>query len=434
MILRTMIDHATLASTAKVLDHPEEANDVDFAALTLLVESIVLHDELIVPNLPHFQAENIHQRFGDLILFKNIPDRLVNNIESSGVDWVKEYSSATKALELAGFRFQGLYFGSQDHALAVQFGLSESQARQLRERALSDRSVDELAAIHLFESKQEADALVVKEKMNNLITDWLSALKWKELREQLKPDVSYLFNFAMEMDGEPPSGITIPVAEYLSQIYWTLFRSREYEHASRILNVDYSPHPVRSIACAVSRVDSDVSNRQCNTLKVISTSLRKVHDEGLDYINNKLGVVIKPLVIAPLFPYVVTRMKTGESILSAALRVRDTKQAKELRAIVNDATTAIRSGDLTGVRFYAAKLDAIEHFIRSEAGISRTQTSAQLSVLGLTVPIPERVETTFTAISTGVSVSTLLFLRDVFFELQRAASLGSYRDIVVNRQ
>lgn len=435
MTTRVMLDHATLASSVKVLDGADRASDLDFAAFTTLVESVVLHDEVVVPKIPNVRTPEFQERFEGIVSFVALPAGALDHIERAGVDWVQAYSSAANALELAGLRFRGLYVGSNDLALAVEFGLSEAQFRALRDRARHESSVAQLTANHLRENARETDELAINAQLNALTHQWLSAIAWETLDDQLTPSDHHgrsLYRTIMEMDAEPPARISLPVVEYLAQIYWTLFRTRGYELASRALVVDYAPHPVRSIATAVSRVDSNFGQEPA-TPKSIASALRQVHDEGREYVNQKLNISIAPLAIAPLFPYVVSKLKSHETVLECALKVKDSKQVAALRILARDAVSAIRGGDLAGARRYAAQLDAIEKFLRSEVGISKSQSSATLSVFGLSVPVPQKVASAASAIAAGVAPGTLLFLRDVFLELQRAASLGTARDRLVAR-
>ena len=383
---RVMLDHATLVAVTNVLDHPKAASNLDYAAASLLVENIVLHDELLVPGLPHVQADALQQRFENVIQFEPLSSHQITPIEQSGIDWVKHYSSAADALKLAGFHFQGLYVGSHDHELALEFGVSRSQLRDLNRHADSDRAVAEQALRDLGKSMQGDSPLASEAEMNGLIERWLSKIAWHDLRSQLTPDHPFgtrLYELAMEMHGEPPTRISVPVASYLAQIYWTLFRTRIYDLASNHFGADYAPHPVRAIASAVSRTESCTSHR--HALDVIASSIRKVHQEGIEYLNEQLGVAIAPLNFAPMFPYIVRKMTPSENLIQAALRVRELGPAKELRQTVRQPTSAVRTGDLVGARKCASQLKAIEQFMRSEANISPVQSSANISLFGLTI-------------------------------------------------
>lgn len=399
-----LIDFGTLRSAKNAVEclRHEGPKDAEIVSLSCFLEYILLFEEIAVLNVGHRSSSQLIEFAGGIVKLKDIDAKLADNVESKSIEWLSEFSNFEQVLRICGFYQLEHYAGSNQFAVGATLGLSKAL---LSSKDVNNASKKDNYGFFPEEEEQwiSSDIIEQRKKSSVSIKNREKFVKaWCTLEQQLlkgNADINFY------------------------NICWLLFRSRYYELYSRELGIDYAPHPIRSDVVLNSRLNSG------NTIpSTVFYALRKSHQQSVEFVNESLGIQYQPIVVAPILPLLVKKSKHPNDIIEEAYLLRETDAVKALRDAFGKVRNAIYNGDLNTAISYSKQLTEIEKFMKSFYKLENVGSNVSISVFGINFNLPDRIAKGANVITSGVKLKSLLFLKDVFLEMQKSHSLGIYRD------
>lgn len=399
-----LIDFGTLRAARNTINFPrrEGPTDAEIISLGSLLESILLFDKSVLPNVSHRSSSDLIEFGGCAIELREIDPAIADDVEANATKWISDYEDIDEALHVCGFHKLEQWVSSSQFAVGATLGLSKEQLRApyIKNATNCNRY------IYFPEDEEQwvsSDIIEQRDRSSVSIKNRDAFAKtWRILEHRLKRRKT---NFN------------------IINIYWLLYRSRCYELYSEALNIDYAPHPIRSEVVFNSRLLRHHST-PVNAFK----SLFRVHAESVNYVNSNLEVHCEPIPVAPVLPLVVKKAKHPSGVMEEVYKMRDSTAVKELREGLSSVKYAMLVGDTATALKYTRQMKEIESFMRSEAGFESSESNVTISILGVKFNLPDKISKSSSAVVSGIKPRSLLFLKDVFSEMQKSHSLGVYRD------
>ncbi|MFK8030010.1 MAG: hypothetical protein AB8G18_07195 [Gammaproteobacteria bacterium] len=447
---KVYIDFATLRSAYSMLyrgDHSgllqgaSSFTDLDIIALSTVLENIVLFDEVLVGGLSHVYSEQLAGSFGPAI--KHLPAGFQESrlIEQEAMEWVSNITDFSQALYLLEMKFVGAPIGSDGTTIAIALGFAKNQsetslvghpnvaARDDLTNFLYHADMDGLTSMSGLVENENFTSYIGEDKAN------LAILQRGKYFQATAKETSTQLNAIVEDALQTAPGFNsraydIRRKSALEKVYWGLYRARCYELYARIHGLDYCPHPLRARACLASRV-ADFRFENSAAPSTPMDTLDHIYKEGIDVVNELTNTEMMPLPIAPVFPYIVSKCRTKSELLDKAYEIRESSEAKNLRASVTEIEASFASGNVKEALEYTRDLQNLQEFLRADIGIQASDPTISIAVFGVNVPIPSRLTGWASSLITSPKRRQLLFLRSIFHELTKTSRLGKYYDFLL---
>jgi hypothetical protein len=398
---QTLVDMGTLRSAYALLNRKASSdcilpNDEDsyIAALSSLVEAIVLSDEVVVPGVPHMHGEIVASLFGEAIKYRPIDQALYCEIEREAIDWALNNVDASQAIDAMNVELRAGPGGNSDvYRVETTFGFC-------RKGQKLDLAICGSAQTGL-ECRNEAPyGLDVKSELSAR-----GAQREAEMR-----------NLMEKWPNDRRVGYTPTTF-----LYWVLVRCRCYDSIARLWKLPYAPHPLRARATLLSRSSDDTAKSGGNPYMA---AIKAVLNEGRTYINSETGSVVAPLEYSPILPFILANCQHKSEVLPRAYELRDAPGPRACRKRLAQYFEALNCGAIRDLTKLSGEIATLKNYLRAELGVPVSGEPITIGMYAASVPIPHRLTTLVKGFAASFREPQTLFVRNVFNEIGAVAKLG----------
>jgi len=345
-----ILDVATIRSACRFFrlpdDPPDDTDslrDLHIAALGSLLESLVLFDEILVPDLGHQLLAHLLQEAGPAVKVLAIDPQRTCAIEAKAREWLRRWRNIENFIRvLGGHPLYSLAGSSTEYLLLQAIGTKGKYDSQVIQWVRDLRSQDASYFQEPIVSYSEDNSKAVRPIHTGKSDDSSVQLNDTLLQEPPRP-VPILKSSAMiqlcaddalkhilDSMGLPHvafgEGLGLPededalhifhpskawlggseVLTFCANLMWTTFRARCYDLVSRLQGVSYMPHPLRARLAGFSMASDGVYPRKAAQQESFTRRyvdvLEKTYQEGAEKAATLGTAVFQPLTWSPLLP------------------------------------------------------------------------------------------------------------------------------------
>jgi hypothetical protein len=481
-----ILDVATIRSARRLLCQGESRHDegrfvdLDITAVGTVVESIIMFDKVLVPNLGHqLNLPELLLPFGEAVTKLDIKHWQLDAVTEAAANWIKACSNIENFIRLLGGHPLYILDGDTYIYLLLQaIGVKSKYESEVVQWVRNIRSYD-----HRFYGKaqqteftygpvyrREGYKVIRSEdgsykEINAKETSALKRLLEESSRsefgakvfEQILSDLN-LPQMGLGTHSEIPQNdyfIRHPskawlagseVMTFCANLAWTAFRSRCYDLISRAEGISYMPHPLRARLAGFSSSSDSASNHppelQESFVRSYIGALEKVHQEARESISQFADFKLLAFPYSPLLPHILkevrrkerNKAKQKEKIIEVAYEIRNSSGAKNIRSYISNVEDEVSNGNLKALLALNRELKDLMVALRQDIGLQEPSIpKIALSIAGVVeVEIPKELIPSFLHNKKHLSKPRLMFLRNVFDDLSRASSLGALYEILYN--
>jgi hypothetical protein len=292
---------------------PFRVFDSHIASAEVLIESLFLHDQILIPKLHDVDYPQItalaKKHFGDLFVELDLPSEHIKEIENVARRDFGKWNLADEQLkqtlrEVVGVdspitKWDKWIFAKYELANPYS-GYKNDYCWYGYEQQIKDLLVDISSSSDSFANPNWRDEL-----SKNFNSNW---------------------------------GKIDPI------ILWLTYRTHVYDILSWITEVPYVPHPHRS------SLWKEINIRRSNRLLIENTPRDMLFDARIaigNQINDSLGVGSFDLMIPPFFAYVIARANSKDDIFDITMELRDSASITALRNKLSSINGVIGAGGKT---------------------------------------------------------------------------------------
>lgn len=414
-----VLDVGTINTARALLDPgrppgpPGPYSDFDVSCAAQVLESIILFDSIDVPDIDGTRHEYIADQveaLGDALRASSVTSEEVARSQEQCKQWLADKTSVHALMYTIGRKPEYVWAStsSSKYQYLAAFGVNEKYSSRLP---------------------------LIDEAMYRQTTRGGRGWRGKTLWEALA-SVGLPFIRLSEME-RMDRYFSESEMKLLTTVTWAAYRSRQYEDYALAHESSYSPHPLRARISGYSSTTVTAGRlaKSPRLSRIYMELMESVYEEARLKTNRQLRTTIAPLNISPLLPYLAKKaLWNRNDLLPIAYDLRDTKPARSLRQAIDGLQTSVATNDLSGALGFLNELDTLSQEFRASLRLAPSrQINFAVNIGGLfQVESPVNTQAKIFRRAkrlTGLRSPRLLFLRDVFAELSRAATLGQAYDM-----